>query len=633
MAHGRGMTFDLSAGVSRRGLIRGAGGLALGAAALAIPVKPVQAGTRSHGLSIFGELKYPAGFSHFDYVNPEAPKGGTFRFQPQNRYYNQNFTTFNTLNGLVMKGDAPPRVTAIFDSLMTSADDEPDSVYGLVAEGVEVSDDGNVYRFFLRSEPRWHDGTPLTAADVAFTLKLLKEKAHPQITEVLKTLAGVEAVGDREVVLTFDGKQNAQTALAVSGMPILSAAYYATREFDASTTEPPLGSSSYRIGRFQVDRFLELDRVPDYWGRDLPVNRGMDNFDRIRIDFFRDRDAQFQAFVKGEIRWRQETSSKSWATAYTFPAFQEGKVKKLEFPADVRASIQGWFPNTRLPKFADPRTRLALNYAFDFEWMAANVFYGVYDRVTSFFGNSDYAARGPIPPEEEALLAPFRDKLPPEAFGEAWMPPVSDGSGRDRKMLGKAVELLKAAGWQNEGGVLKNAAGEQLTVEFLNDDPVFDRIIGPYVEQLKRIGIQASNRIVDSSQYQARVDKFDYDVIMGAFGFSSTPLEGVDDFFGSAAADRSGSYNLAGIKDEVVDALIAKLPGVASRDELTTILRAIDRVLRVRHVWISNWKSRATLVAAWDLYGWPEKKPDYAFPVERLWWADSAKAAAIGVTD
>lgn len=625
---------SLAAAVSRRGLLRGAGIVAIGLAASGWPIRPVQAGTRSHGLSIFGDLKYPADFPHFDYVNTSAPQGGTFRFQPGYRYYNQNFNTFNTLNSYVMKGDAPPRMELCFDTLMVGAADEPDSVYGLLAESVEVSEDGNVYRFFLRPEARFHDGSPLTAADVVFSMTSLKENGHPLIAETLRTLVGAEAAGDHEVVLTYDGTQNIQTPLTVSVVvPVFSKAYYETRDLAASTTEAPLGSGPYKVGRFQVDRFIEYDRVDDYWGRDLPVRRGQDNFARLRIDFFRDRDAQFQAFVKGDIRFRQETSSKSWATAYTFPAVLDGRVVKLEFPPDKRAGIQGWFINTRHSKFADPRTRKALDYCFDWNWAKDNIFYGVYDRNTSFFGNSIYGASGPIPPEEEALLAPFRDRLSPEVFGEAYVPPVSDGSGRDRRLLGEASRLLREAGWENQGGALKNAAGETLTVEFLDDDPVFERIIGPYTQLLQLVGIQASHRIVDSSQYQRRIDSYDFDITGSAFSFSSTPIEGVDDFFGSRAADTPGGYNLSGVKNPVVDELIDRLSGVQTRDELVVLLRAIDRVLRAEHIWVPNWRSRAHLVAAWDMFGWPEVKPDYAFPVERVWWVDPAKAAALGINE
>lgn len=619
-------------GLPRREILKLA---ALGAAATAggllIPARPVQAGAgRRHGLSIFGDLKYPADFKHFAYVNPEAPKGGTFRFAPPYWYFNQNTQTFNTLNGLVLKGDAPPRTEYLFDTLMTTAHDEPDSVYGLVASWVEVSEDGNVYRFGLRPEARFHDGTPLTAEDAVFSYDTLKTAGHPQLRDTLRELVKAESPEPGILQLTFSGRQNAAVPIAAVGMPILSRAYYTANAFDASTLTPPLGSGPYRIGRFDVGRFLEYERVADYWGKDLPVNVGQNNFDVLRIDFFRDREPAFQAFVKGEVEWKTEPTSRLWATGYDFPAVREGKVKKLEFPPDMRPSLQGWYINLRRGKFADPRTREALGYCFDFEWTRQNLFYGLYERQVSIFEKSDFEATGKPGPDELAVLEPFRDKLPAAVFEEAYVPPVSDGSGRDRRLLQRGDELLKAAGWTRQGSALVNAAGERLAIEFLIEAQVFERVMAPVVQSMKTLGIDASIRLIDPTQYQARVEARDFDIIGRATSLSSAPLESVDQMFSSRTADEPGSANVSGLKDPVVDALAERIKTVRTRAEMTTLLKALDRVLRLSHFWIPNWTSDAHRVALWDKFGYPPEKPAYFFPVETTWWFDAAKAAAIG---
>ncbi|WP_181700437.1 extracellular solute-binding protein [Chthonobacter albigriseus] len=615
------------AAIGRRSFLQLAGA---GALAVALPHSPAQAGRgRSHGLSVFGELRYAADFKHFGYVNPAAPKGGTFRFSPSYWYFNQSTQTFNTLNGLVLSGDAPPRTEYTFDTLMSSALDEPDSVYGRVAAWVEVSEDGNTYRFGLRPEARFHDGSPLTAEDVAFSYGLLKEKAHPQIRESLSELVSATAEG-AEVVLVFSGKQNASVPIAATGMPILSKAFYAGEDFTASTLKPPLGSGPYRIGRFETGRFIEYDRVADYWGKDLPVSVGHANFDTLRIVFFQDREPEFQAFTKGEIEWRTEPTSRLWATGYDFPAVGEGKVKKAEFPANLRPTMQGWFINMRRPKFADPRTREALGYCFDFEWTRANLFYGSYDRQISMFEQSDFEASGKPGPDELAIMEPLRDRLPPEAFGEAIVPPVSDGSGRDRAMLRRANELLTQAGWTRGPQGLVDKAGERLTVEFLIEAQVFEKVMAPVVQALKTLGAEATIRLVDATQYQRRVEEREFDIIGRATSLSSTPLDDVEQLFSSRNADVPGGSNLSGLKDPVVDELTARVRAVRTREEMVTLLKVIDRVVRTHYIWIPNWYSGRIRAAFWDKFGWPERKPDYFFPVETTWWVDAAKAEAIG---
>ncbi len=606
-----------------------------GAAALLPALRPfawAQGRSGLHALSVFGEFKYPADFAHFDYVNPAAPKGGRIVFQPPSWVFNQSTQTFNTLNTLVLRGDAPPRMEIIFDTLMTSALDEADAIYGSAAGSVSVNDDASVYDFAMRPEARFHDGSPLTAEDVAFSLNLLKAEGHPNLSQLMTEMVSAEAVDAATVRITLSEARSPDTILTLAAMPILSKAFYATRTFDDATLEPPLGSGPYRVGRFEPGRFIEYERVPDYWGRDLAVNVGHANFDVIRIDFFVERQAAFEAFKKGEITHREEFTSITWANDYGFPAVIDGRVRKTEFPQEARPSLQGWFFNTRRPKFADPRTREGLGLAFDFEWTNQNLFFGLYSRVQSYFEKSDFKADGLPGPEELALLEPFRGTLPAEVFdAPAYVPAVTDGSGNDRAVLQRATELLAAAGWQSRNGMLTDANGQTLDFEFLIDAEVYVRSMNPYVENLRLLGVNASIRQVDPSQYQSRLNDYDFDVVGSAFSMSPTPLDGINIFFSTKAADTPGTYNLAGIRQPAVDALIERLPTVSSRAELIAVTRALDRVLRSGHYWVSNWYSPVHRIGHWDVFGWPEAKPEYGFPVELTWWFNRERAAAIGI--
>ncbi|NND48791.1 MAG: ABC transporter substrate-binding protein [Rhizobiales bacterium] len=605
--------------------------LALGAAAAIAPAFTARAAADpAHGFAIFSDLKYPAGFDHFDYVNPRAPKGGRMVTTAPNWAYNQNALTFNTLNGFTTSGDAAPRPELAFDSLMTGAADEPASAYGLIARTVEISQDGNLFTFDLRDEARFHDGLPLTAADVVFSLEVLKEKGHASIRLRLKELQAVEALDDHRLTLQFSGKQSLLLPLFVAALPIFSARYWQGRDFSASTLEPPLGSGPYRVGRFEQGRYIEYERVEDYWARDLGVTRGRFNFDVIRLEFFRERIAAFEAFKKGEVTWREEFTSKQWATGYDFPAISDGRVKKTLIDSERRPSLQAWFLNTRRAKFADPRTREAIGLAFDFEWTNKNTFFNAYARSQSYFEKSDYAARGLPSADELALLEPYRGKIPETAFGEAVTPPVSDGSGRDRKLLRQATMLLGEAGWKREGQGLVNEAGERLQITFLINAPIFEIVLGKYVEALKLIGVDAAIRLVDAAQYQRRLLDFDFDVVGRAFSMSALPVEDVATFFHSRTLNEPGSSNYAGINDPVVDALLEKVSETQSRDQLVVAMRSLDRVLRARHYTVLNWYSPNHRVAHWDMFGFPETKPDYGFPFETTWWYEADKAAALG---
>ena len=609
--------------------------LALAGAAAAAPLLPAFAasptGKPLHGLSAFGDLKYPAGFKHFDYVNPDAPKGGTFNLSVPSWVYNQSPLTFNTLNSFTPKGDAPPRMEMCFDALMMDALDEPDAVYGLLAETVTISEDRNSFEFKLRPEARFHDGSPVTAADVAFTFLTYKEKGHYDLQLPLLELVSAEAVNPQTVKLTFTGKHSERTILSVVEFPIVSKAFFETHPFEDAIMTPPLGSGPYKVGRVVAGQTIEYERVADYWARDLGVSRGLYNFDRIRIEFYRERQASFEAFKKGDITFRQESVSRTWATGYDFPAVNEKKVVKRTFPGDKRPTMQAMTLNQRRERFRDPRVRRAIALCFDFEWTNRNLFYGVYVRSHSTFEKSDYRAEGLPSPEELAILEPLRGKIPDEAFGEAVLQPSSDGSGRDRKLLGAATKLLAEAGWKRVGNALQNEKGEKLSLEILAEEDALVRVFSPFVENMRVIGIDATIRQVDSAQYNLRQNEFDFDMVSAAFSFEATPTrDTMELFFHSRAADSPSARNYPGIKDPGVDALIDAVGQAQDRPALVAAMRALDRVLRARMDWIPNWHSANHLAAFWDMFGFKEPKPDYGFPVEALWWFDKDKAKAIG---
>jgi len=616
---------------SRRQLLKLTGAAALTAS---VPLVPGNAfastGRPQHGLSVFGDLKYGPDFTHFDYTNPDAPKGGTFIFQAPYWYYNQNSLTFNTFNSFILKGDAPPRMELCFDTLMVRAYDEPDAMYGLLAETVEVSEDGNTYTFNLRPEARFHDGSKLTAEDVAFSLLLLKGDGHPQISQNIQELLDAEVLDEYRVALRFTGEQSRQLPLLIAGLPIFSKRYYTAYDFSQSTLTAPLSSGAYKVGKHAVGRYIEYHRVQDYWGNDLPVLKGQKNFDVIRVDFYRDLQVSFEAFKKGDMTYREEFRSKFWATEYNFPAVEDKRVVKKNFPDGRPSGAQGWFINTRLEKFKNPVMRRALSYAFDFEWSNKNLFYGLYERTQSFFENSEMKAEGMPTEAELALLDPYRDQLPDSVFETAYQQPVSNGSGFDRTLLREASDLLKEAGYERQGSELIGPDGKQLTIEFLNNSPAFERIINPYIKNLQRLGIDASFRLVDPAQYQSRLNDYDFDICSRRYSLGATLSEAIRTSWGSEAARTPGTYNIAGISDPVVDALMDKILAADTREEMNIAARALDRVLRSGHYWVPQWFKPVHNVAVWDMFGHPEETPRYFFPVEDLWWIDQEKAEKLG---
>jgi len=585
--------------------------------------------TERHGMSAFGDLRYPPDFAHFSYVNVDAPKGGTYSEIVSQRGFNGSFQTFNSLNAFILKGEGALGMELTFAVLMVRSGDEPDAMYGLAARGVVISDDGLTYRFTLRPEAKFHDGTPITAQDVAFSFNMLKEKGHPIISQNLRDFKGAEAADERTAVVRFSEKRGRDVPLFVAGLPIFSRAYYAKQPFDQSTLEAPLGSGPYKVGRFEPGRFIEFERVKDWWGADLPVSRGVNNFDIIRYEYYRDRDVGFEGFTAKNYLFREEFTSRTWATRYTFPAFQDGRVKRDQIPDATLSGAQGWFMNTRRTQFKDRRLREAMIDSFDFEWTNKNIMYGAYERTVSVFQNSPLMAQGRPDAAELALLEPFRGKLPDEVFGEPYVPPVTDGSGQDRRWLRRAAQLLEEAGIVLMHGKRVLPDGTPVSIEFLVDEQTFTPHHLPYIRNLGTLGIAASLRVVDPVQYRARVDGFDFDVTVERFSFPSTPGDSLRNYFSSRAAATRGSQNLAGIADPAVDALIDIIIAAKTRDELATACRALDRVIRAGRYWVPHWYLPAHRIAFWDVFGRPPVQPRYFRGIPDTWWYDRDKATKL----
>jgi microcin C transport system substrate-binding protein len=577
-----------------------------------------------HGLSAFGDLKYPPDFAHFDYVDPNAPKGGRMALiGPVPR------DTFDSFNGYIMRGDPVQGYDLMFDSLMARAEDEPDAVYGLVAATADLADDRQGVTFALRPEARFADGSALTAADVCESYRLLSSHGDERIRITIRDVTSCEELGPHAVRYRFQGTRTRDLPLTVASLPIFSKAYYQKVDFTRSTLEPPLGSGPYAVKAFKAGEFVAYGRRADWWAKDLPVNRGRYNFDEIRFEYFRDRTAGLEALSSGVLDLREEYTSRDWATAYEFPAVKEGLVVRLDLPDETPSGAQGYFFNLRRDKFKDIKVRQALSLAFDFEWTNANLFFGLYKRTASFFEVSKLKAEGYPSPEELALLEPLRANLGPEVFAPPALPPVSDGSGQDRKLLRAAGALLDEAGWKLDGTIRRNARGEALAIEFLIDAPVFERILTPYVKNLRLLGVDATIRTVDEVQYQLRQETYDFDVISSRFSAGVTPGDGLRVFFGSASANAPGTYNLSGIATPEIDALIDRVVGARSRAELEIAGRALDRVLRAEHFWVPNWHKASHWIAHWDRFGRPAVKPKYDRGIIDTWWYDEAKAQRI----
>lgn len=585
---------------------------------------PVQAeGPARHGMSMFGALKYPAGFSHFDYVNPNAPKGGLVRMEARG--------TFDTLNGFTIKGNSAAGLGLIYDSLMTSSRDEAFAEYGLLVESATAADDLSAVTFNLRPEARWHDGKPITADDVAFSLEILKTKGAPFYRFYYANVARAEVLSPHKIKFVFKGRKNRELPLIMGQLTILPRHYWRDRKFEATTLEAPLGSGPYRITKVDPGRSITYERVEDYWGRDLGVNKGRYNFATMRFEYYRDATVALEAFKANAFDFRQENTAKVWATQYKFPAIAKGKVIKETLANNSPTGMQSFAFNTRRAKFQDRAVRRALALTFDFEWANKNLFFGQYTRTNSYFSNSELASSGLPGPAELKLLQPLKGQIPAEVFTESFKPPKTDGSGKSRRQLRQAKKLLQSAGWSvREGRLMKD--GRAMELEFLLVNQGFTRIVAPIQRAMERLGVKVDIRVVDTSQYINRLRAFDFDVIVGGWGQSLSPGNEQRDFWGSAAAGRPGSRNYIGIKDPAIDKLIDHIIFAGSRAELVAASRALDRVLLWNHFVIPNWHINSYRIAYWNRFSRPRVKPKYALGFSDTWWIDPAKEKALKAT-
>lgn len=551
--------------------------------------------SESHGYAQFGALKYPARFTHFDWVNPNAPKGGTLRVMA--------FGTFDTLNPYTFKGSSPVStpnflqygVNELNEPLMVGtgqyapSGDEPTASYGLIAQSVEYNESRSWVVFNLRPEARFNDGQPITAADVAFSYRTLLKQGHPMYRTNLQEVQRVDILGPKRIRFVFKRAGNSLLTLRLGELPVLPRHYWKGRDFQATTFEPPLGSGPYRITQVVPGRRLVFERVKDWWGKDLPVNRGKYNFDRVEVEFYRDSDVAFEAFKAGEFDIYIEHQAKNWSNGYLFPAVERGDVIKAQIPHQIPTQTQGLFINTRRASFADIRVRQALGLLFDFEWTNRALFSSAYQRATSYYPNSEFSASGLPTGREWLLLSPFKDKLPPALFTEPFAAPQTDGNGLPRETLRQALKLLADAGWKFDGERLRNAQGQPLRLEILLVNPNLERILGPYVANLARVGVQADLRTVDRAQYKQRLDQFDYDMVLLTLNQSLSPGLEQWQYFHSSQLAVTGSKNYAGVNSPVVDRLLEQLLGAQSRDEQVAAARALDRVLLWQHYMIPNW--------------------------------------------
>lgn len=584
-------------------------GLGLSLAAIA-----AAAAAGSHGLSLFGELKYGPDFNHFDYVNPGAPKGGTMKFAA--------IGTYDTLNPYVVKGVPAAGIGQIFDTLTVASEDEPGSEYGLVAESIDLAPDKLSVLHTLRKEARFHDGSPMTPADVVWTFDTLRTKGRPDYRSYYGDVTKVEQEGDRGIRFHFESAENRELPQILGQMPVLSKKYWADRDFTKTTLDPPLGSGPFKIDSLDPGRSITYRRVADYWGADLPVRKGRNNVDLVRYDYYRDGTIALEAFKAGQYDIRLENAAKNWATGYDSPALHGGLIKKEEIPNQLPSGMQGFGYNLRRPMFQDPRVREALAYGFDFEWSNKNLFYGAYTRTRSYFDNSELAATGTPQGEELKILEPFRGKIPDAVFTKEYDPPHYDGSGNIRDGLRAAIVLLKQAGWsfQNEK-LVNDKTGQPFAFEILLVQPEFERIVLPFVKNLERMGITARVRTIDSAQYEKRMETFDFDMAVVSFGASLSPGNEQREYWGSQAADEQGSRNLLGIKSPVIDELIEELIKSPDRASLVAHTRALDRVLQLGFFLIPNYHTSVFRVAYWNKFRRPEISPKYGIGFD-TWWVD-----------
>jgi microcin C transport system substrate-binding protein len=586
---------------------------------LSAPLSSVQAQDvkPAPGIAMHGELKYGPDFKHLEYANPDAPKGGSVVFGA--------IGTFDSFNPFTIQGTPGPGNS--YETLTVGTLDEAFSKYGLIAESMEVPEDRSWVIFNLRKEARFHDGTPVTADDVIFSLNILKEKGPPNFKAYFASVAKAEKLSDLKVKFTFVPGDNRELPLIVGELPVLPEHLWKDRDITKPSLNIPEGSGPYKIAKYDAGRSVTLERVKDYWGKNLPINAGRDNFDTMRYDYYRDGTVALEAFKGGAFDIRLENSAKQWATAYQIPAVKDGRIVREVIPTEGRNLMQGYVFNLRKDIFQDRKVREALQYAFDFEWSNKTLFYGQYVRIRSYFGPSELGSTGLPSPEELKILEPYKGKVPDEVFTTEYNPPKTDGSGDDRANLEAASKILDGAGWKIENGI-RTKDGKKLDFEILLDDPSFERVTQPFIQNLDEIGVKAHIRSVDTAQYQKRMDQFDYDMTVNLISESLSPGNEQRDWWGSKSADTQGGTNVAGIKDPVVDALVEKIIAAKDRDDLVYSTRALDRVLQWGFYYIPQFNAPFDRVAYWSKYAHPATMAKYGLTFD-TWWFDPQKQAAL----
>ncbi|MGH1461751.1 MAG: extracellular solute-binding protein [Neptuniibacter sp.] len=573
--------------------------------------------TSTHGIAMHGDLKYPPDFQHFDYVNPDAIKGG--------RVIQSAIGTFDSFNNFIVKGTPADGLSYIYDTLLATAQDEPFSLYGLLAESLEVPHDRSWIIFNMRPEAHFSDGSPVTAEDVVFSFDILRKKGAPHFKAYYADIGSVEALNTHRVKFTFKHNQNKELALIVGQVAILPKHYWHDRDFQKPSLDIPIGSGPYTIGKFDAGRSLTYERKADYWGQNLPVQKGKYNFDQLTFDYYRDGTVAMEAFKAGEYDFREENSSKRWATSYTGQAIDDGRIIVKTLEHENPTGMQAFILNNRKDKFSDPIVRQALALAFDFEWTNKNIFYNAYTRTHSYFSNSEMAASELPSPEELEILEPIRDQLPPEVFTQVYRAPETNGDGRIYKELRRAKRLLSKAGWVFKDGKLVDSNGEQFTIEMLLYSPAFERVVAPFIRNLDRLGIKSNIRLVDVSQYISRLRSFDFDIVVSGFGQSNSPGNEQRNYWHSSVADIEGSRNLIGIKNPAIDYLIEQLIQAPDRNQLVLRTRALDRVLLWNHYVIPQYHINKYRVAYWDKFVMPDTRPKYDLGFN-TWWIKATGA-------
>jgi microcin C transport system substrate-binding protein len=576
----------------------------------------------AYAFSQYDTPKYQPGFTHFDYVNPDAPKGGDLYLANPGRS-----TSFDKFNPFSLKGVAAPGLGMMFESLATQSQDEVATMYGLLAEDMELAPDRMSMTFRINPKARFNNGDPVLAADVKYSFDTLLDKGAPYFKSVYADVKQVVAVDERTVRFDFSAK-NRELPLVVGSMPVFSRKWGEGTEFDRIRLTPPIASGPYLIDKYDVGRSMSYKLNPDYWGKDLPTRRGMFNFGRVHYRLYADEMARLEAFKAGDFDVNVEYRAKNWARSYTGPKFRSGEIVKQEFKHSNGAGMQGFIMNLRHPQFQDERVRQALILALDFEWMNRQLFYNQYERLYSYFTNSEMAARGLPTPGELALLEPMRKQLDPDVFGPAPVPPSTEPPSSLRENLLKAVALLKEAGWEYRDGALRNAKGEPFRFEILDDQGGMSRVISVYVRNLEKLGMQVTQRVADFALVQKRLEEFDFDMMSMRFPDVVVPGNELFDRFGSKAAERKGSSNYWGLKDPVMDTLVDKLVKAESREELLAAARALDRVLMNKHIVVPHWFSNLHRVAYWNRFGIPDKRPLYYSAddyVLSTWWQDKPR--------